>query len=70
MPKPSTSADRIRKSHPEVWQRFTALADACHEAGPLDEKSRKLVKLALASLREQKVAPIPLFATLKRQGCP
>ena len=48
MPQPSSSADRIRKSHPEVWQRFTALADACHEAGPLDEKSRRLVKLALA----------------------
>ena len=28
MPKPSSSAERIRKSHPEVWQRFTALADA------------------------------------------
>jgi alkylhydroperoxidase/carboxymuconolactone decarboxylase family protein YurZ len=48
MPQPSSSADRIRESHPEVWQRFTALADACHEAGPLDEKSRRLVKLALA----------------------
>ena len=48
MPKPSSSADQIRKSHPEVWQRFTALADACHEAGPLDDKTRRLVKLALA----------------------
>jgi alkylhydroperoxidase/carboxymuconolactone decarboxylase family protein YurZ len=48
MPKPSTSADRIRKSHPELWQRFTALADACHNAGPLDEKTRRLVKLALS----------------------
>jgi alkylhydroperoxidase/carboxymuconolactone decarboxylase family protein YurZ len=48
MPKPSSSADRIRKSHPELWQRFTALADACHEAGPLDEKTRRLIKLALA----------------------
>jgi alkylhydroperoxidase/carboxymuconolactone decarboxylase family protein YurZ len=48
MPKPSSSADRIRKSHPEIWKRFTALADACHEAGPLDDKARRLVKLALA----------------------
>ena len=48
MPTPSSSADRIRKSHPEVWQRFTALANACHEAGPLDERTRRLVKLALA----------------------
>ena len=48
MPQPSSSADRIRKSYPDVWQRFTALANACHEAGPLDEKTRRLVKLALA----------------------
>jgi alkylhydroperoxidase/carboxymuconolactone decarboxylase family protein YurZ len=48
MPKPSTSADSIRKSHPEVWQRFSELASACHKAGPLDEKSRRLIKLALA----------------------
>jgi len=48
MPKPSTSADQIRQSHPEVWQRFTALADACHDAGPLDERTRRFVKLALA----------------------
>ena len=27
---------------------FTALANACHEAGPLDERTRRLVKLALA----------------------
>jgi len=48
MPKPSTSADQIRKSHPEVGQHFTALANACHDAGPLDEKTRRFVKLALA----------------------
>jgi alkylhydroperoxidase/carboxymuconolactone decarboxylase family protein YurZ len=48
MPKPSTSAEGIQKTHPQVWKRFTELAEACHEAGPLDEKSRRLVKLALA----------------------
>lgn len=48
MPKPSSSAERIRKSHPKVWEHFTSLAQTCHEAGPLDEKTRRLVKLALA----------------------
>jgi alkylhydroperoxidase/carboxymuconolactone decarboxylase family protein YurZ len=52
MPKPSSSADRIRKSHPQVWSHFTALGKACHEAGPLDEKTRRLVKLALALAAE------------------
>jgi hypothetical protein len=31
-----------------VWQLFSALADACGEAGPLDEKTRRLVRRALA----------------------
>jgi alkylhydroperoxidase/carboxymuconolactone decarboxylase family protein YurZ len=48
MPKPSTSAKSIQESYPKVWKRFTELADACHDAGPLDEKTRRLVKLALA----------------------
>jgi len=48
MPKPARSAENIRKSYPKVWKRFTELADACHDAGPLNEKSRRLVKLALA----------------------
>ena len=36
----------VRELFPEVWDAFSKLADACHErGGPLDEKSRKLVKL-------------------------
>jgi alkylhydroperoxidase/carboxymuconolactone decarboxylase family protein YurZ len=37
----------FRKSHPEVWEAFNEFAGRCHEAGPLDEKSRRLVKVAL-----------------------
>jgi alkylhydroperoxidase/carboxymuconolactone decarboxylase family protein YurZ len=48
MPKPSTAADQIRTKHPEIWQAFSNLAQACHNAGPLDEKTRRLVKLAIA----------------------
>ena len=32
-----------------MWDAFTALASKCHdEGGPLDERSRRLAKLALA----------------------
>ena len=48
MPKASAAAERIRTKHPEIWQAFSNLAEACHEAGPLDEKTRRLVKLAIA----------------------
>ena len=48
MPKPSTAADHVRSKYPEIWQAFSNLAQACHSAGPLDEKTRRLVKLAIA----------------------
>jgi alkylhydroperoxidase/carboxymuconolactone decarboxylase family protein YurZ len=33
---------------PRVAEAYEALATAAHEAGPLDERSRRLVKLAIA----------------------
>ena len=42
------AVNQFRKSHPNVWKAFNELGDRCHEGGPLDEKSRRLVKLALA----------------------
>jgi alkylhydroperoxidase/carboxymuconolactone decarboxylase family protein YurZ len=45
LPKP---AQNFRKRYPEVWAAFNALGDRCHSAGPLDEKTRRLVKVALS----------------------
>ena len=45
MPTPSTTAEQLRAKHPEIWQAFNNLAEVCHTAGPLDEKTRRLVKL-------------------------
>jgi alkylhydroperoxidase/carboxymuconolactone decarboxylase family protein YurZ len=42
------SITSFEKKHPKVWEAFASLGDACHETGPLDEKNRRLVKLALA----------------------
>jgi alkylhydroperoxidase/carboxymuconolactone decarboxylase family protein YurZ len=43
------SVDEFRSRYPHVWDAFAALASKCHEeGGPLDERSRRLVKLALA----------------------
>ena len=42
------AANEFRKHHPNVWKAFNELGDRCHKGGPLDEKSRRLVKLALA----------------------
>ena len=45
LPAPFT---RIREEFPEVAAAYDALGTAIHEAGPLDDKTRQLVKLALA----------------------
>ena len=42
------AVDRFRKRHPDDWKAFNELGDHCHQAGPLDEKTRRLVKLALS----------------------
>ena len=36
------------KKYPDIWQAYENLGDKCHEAGPLDEKTRRLVKLGIA----------------------
>jgi alkylhydroperoxidase/carboxymuconolactone decarboxylase family protein YurZ len=45
LPKPTAE---FGKRYPKIWESFTQLGKLCHEAGPLDEKTRRLVKLALA----------------------
>ena len=44
---PRTAAE-VAKEHPELWRAFQALGAAASDAGPLDERSRRLVNLALA----------------------
>lgn len=44
---PSTAGD-IAERYPDVWSAYSALGKATAEAGPLDERERRLVKLALA----------------------
>ena len=42
------AVSKLRKRHPKVWKAFNDLGESCHRAGPLDEKTRRLVKLALS----------------------
>lgn len=42
---------------PAVWDAFTRLGEACHEqGGPLDERTRRLVKLGIAIGAQQEGA--------------
>jgi alkylhydroperoxidase/carboxymuconolactone decarboxylase family protein YurZ len=38
----------VRGDHPSVFNAYEALVSAAHDAGPLDERTRRLVKLAIA----------------------
>lgn len=42
------TAKNFKTAFPDVWNSFVGIGRACHTAGPLDERSRRLVKLALA----------------------
>jgi alkylhydroperoxidase/carboxymuconolactone decarboxylase family protein YurZ len=42
------AAGKVARSYPAVWSAYEALGEAVAEAGPLDARMRRLVKLALA----------------------
>jgi AhpD family alkylhydroperoxidase len=48
MPELPRPFRRFRQQHPAVAKAYDALGEACAEAGPLDAKTRELVKLGLA----------------------
>jgi alkylhydroperoxidase/carboxymuconolactone decarboxylase family protein YurZ len=43
-----SGAARIANRHPQIWAAYERLGAACADAGPLDARTRRLVKLALA----------------------
>ena len=40
--------DKLIQEQPQLWKAYEALGKACAEAGSLDDRTRRLVKLALA----------------------
>jgi len=42
------TAGTFAETEPDVWDAYSDLGRACSEAGPLDDETRRLVKLALA----------------------
>ncbi|MFP5329634.1 MAG: carboxymuconolactone decarboxylase family protein [Alphaproteobacteria bacterium] len=42
------TAGQVARENPELWRVFQALGAVAGEAGPLDERTRRLVNLALA----------------------
>ena len=36
------------RRYPEIGKAYATLANSCHKAGPLDKKTRRLIKLGIA----------------------
>ena len=45
---PPSGAGRLADDYPDVWEHYTALGKSVSEAGELDARTRRLLKLALA----------------------
>lgn len=48
MPELPPTYERFRKEFPELAEAYDALGQAAHGHGPLDQKTRQLVKLGLS----------------------
>lgn len=48
MAKLPRAYESFKRSYPKIWEAYDQLGALSHEAGPLNEKSRELVKLALS----------------------
>jgi alkylhydroperoxidase/carboxymuconolactone decarboxylase family protein YurZ len=62
------SVIKFESKYPEIWKAFAALGEKCHETGPLNEKTRRLVKLriAIAARHEGAVSLSNCVAIAKR----
>ncbi len=40
---------RVKEKYPEVMNAYEEMGKAVHESGPLDEKTRALIKLAIST---------------------
>jgi alkylhydroperoxidase/carboxymuconolactone decarboxylase family protein YurZ len=47
---------KLRKSYPAIWKKFENLGEACHKAGPLDEHTRRILKVAIAAAAQSEGA--------------
>ncbi len=42
------AAGDLAQQHPDIWDAYSSLGKACADAGPLTDREKRLVKLALS----------------------
>ena len=48
VPKLPLPVQKFEEKYPEIWKAFSEFTDKCHDGGPLDEKSRRILKIGIA----------------------
>ena len=48
--------DKFVKKYPQVWNGHQKLTEACAKSGPLDRKTRELIKVAISGAANQETA--------------
>jgi 4-carboxymuconolactone decarboxylase len=48
MAKLPRAYESFKRNYPKIWEAYDKLGALSHAAGPLDEKTRELIKLALS----------------------
>jgi alkylhydroperoxidase/carboxymuconolactone decarboxylase family protein YurZ len=62
--------DALIERHPDIYEAYTRFGKAVHEqGGPLDEKTRWLIKLATSATLGQEKAQITHMAKALEAGC-
>jgi alkylhydroperoxidase/carboxymuconolactone decarboxylase family protein YurZ len=63
------SIQEFQSKYPRIWEAFAELGKRCHETGPLEEKTRRLVKLGIAiALRHEGAVHSAARNALKSQA--
>ena len=52
---PSTAGE-LADRYPDVWEQYSGLGKSCSEAGPIDDETKRLLKIALAAGSESEGA--------------
>lgn len=67
-PNLPAGAGSLARRFPKIWEIYAALGERCAEAGPLDARTRHLVKLLWQPAQVQRGPFTPTFAGDLRKG--
>jgi AhpD family alkylhydroperoxidase len=60
--------NKFVEKYPEIWEGHQKVAIACSECGPLDRKTRELIKVAISGTANQETAVRRHAIMAKQEG--